>query len=75
MIRELTYWNWDARFQILQISAYTSRHHKLHPFFERDKDLCQEIREDMTGGPSLVFTRKDVVDQAFIRNSSNICKT
>ena len=31
-------------------------------------------REDMTGGPSLVITRKFVVDETFIRNSSNNCK-
>ena len=29
----------------------------------------------MTGGPSIVFTRKAVVDQTYIRSSSNICKT
>ena len=29
----------------------------------------------MTGGPSIVFTRKAVVDKAFIRDSSNICKS
>ena len=29
----------------------------------------------MTGGPSTVFTRKAAVDQTYIRNSSNICKT
>ena len=29
----------------------------------------------MSGGPSIVFTRKAVVDQTYIRNSSNICKT
>ena len=29
----------------------------------------------MTGGPSIVFTRKAVVDETFIRNSSNICKS
>ena len=28
----------------------------------------------MTGGPSIVFTRKAVVDQTYIRNSENICK-
>ena len=28
----------------------------------------------MNGGPSIVFTRKAVVDETFIRNSSNICK-
>ena len=29
----------------------------------------------MTGGPSIVFTRKTVVDETFIRNSSNVCKS
>ena len=28
----------------------------------------------MTGGPCIVFTRKAVVDETFISNSSNICK-
>ena len=48
---------------------------KFYPFCEKGKDLCQKIREDMTGGPSIVFTRKAVVDKAFIRDSSNICKS
>ena len=29
----------------------------------------------MTGGPSIVFTRKAVVDQTYICDSSNVCKT
>ena len=29
----------------------------------------------MTGGPSIVFTRKAVVDQTYIRNTENICKS
>ena len=29
----------------------------------------------MTGGPSIVFTRKAVVDETFIRRSNNVCKT
>ena len=29
----------------------------------------------MTGGPSIVFTRKAVVDKTFIRDSSNVCKS
>ena len=44
------------------------------PFTENDKDLLQNIREDMAGGPSIVFTRKSIVDETFIRNSRNICK-
>ena len=29
----------------------------------------------MTGGPSIVFTRKTDVDETFIRDSSNVCKS
>ena len=29
---------------------------KFYPFCENDKDLSNKIREDMTGGPSIVFT-------------------
>ena len=29
----------------------------------------------MVGGPSIVFTRKAVVDESFIRNSRNLCKS
>ena len=29
----------------------------------------------MTGCPSFVFTRKALVDQTFIRNSENLCKS
>ena len=42
---------------------------------EVDKDLWEKIREDVAGGPSVVFTRKAVVDETFIRKSTNICKS
>ena len=29
----------------------------------------------MVGGPSIVFTRKAVVDETFTRKSSNLCKS
>ena len=48
---------------------------KFYPFTETDKDLLQKIREDMVGGPSIVFTRKAVVDETFIWNSGNIRKS
>ena len=38
---------------------------KLYPFTESDKDLLDKKREDMVGGPSIVFTRKAVVDETF----------
>ena len=50
---------------------HKSTNYKLYPFCERDKDFCEKIREYMTDGPSIVFTRKAVVDKTFIRNSSN----
>ena len=48
---------------------------KFYPFAETDKDLLQKIREDMVGAPSIVFTRKGVVDETFIRNSRNFSKS
>ena len=48
---------------------------KFYPFTETDKDLLQKIREGMVGGPSIVFTRKPVVNETFIRVSGNICKS
>ena len=46
-----------------------------YPFNETDKNLLQKIRENMVGRPSIVFTRKVVVDLIFVRNSGNICKS
>ena len=48
---------------------------KRYPFTETDKDLLEKIREVMVGGPSIVFTRKAVVDETFIRKSSELCKS
>ena len=48
---------------------------KFYPFTEGGKDLWEKIREDVVGGPSIVFTRKAVVDETFIRMSTNICKS
>ena len=48
---------------------------KFYPFTEGDEDLLEKIREDVVGGPSIVFTRKAVVDETFIRKFTNICKS
>ena len=48
---------------------------KFYPFTESDKDLLEKIREVMVGGPSIVFTRKAVEDETFIRKSSKLCKS
>ena len=57
------------------ICLHKSTSAKFHPFTETDKDLLQKLREDMLGRASIVFTRKAIVDETFIRNSGNICKS
>ena len=48
---------------------------KFYPFNESDKDLLEKLRKDMVGGPSIVSTRKAVVDESFIRKSSSLGKS
>ena len=48
---------------------------KFYPFTETDKNLLQKVRKDMVGGPSIVFIRKAVVDETFIQDSGNFCKS
>ena len=48
---------------------------KFYPFTERDKNLLEKIREGVVGGPSIVFTREAVVNETFIRKSTNLCKS
>ena len=60
---------------LANICLHNSTSAKSSPFTETDKNLLQKIREDMVGGPSIVFTRKTVVDETFFRNSRNICKS
>ena len=52
---------------LAKICLHYSIDSKFYPFTESDKDLLEKI-EDMVGGPSIVFTRKAVVDETFIRN-------
>ena len=59
---------------LANICLHKSTDSKFSPFTESDKDLLEKIREDMVGGPSIVFTGKAVVDETFIRISSNLCK-
>ena len=42
---------------LANICLHKSANYKFYPFCESDKDLCEKIREDMTGGSSIVFTR------------------
>ena len=56
------------------ICLQKSTDRKFYPFIEADKELHEKIRSEITGGPSIVFTRKTVVDKTFIQRSNNICK-
>ena len=58
---------------LANICLHKSTNYKFYPFCKSDKDLCEKMREIITGGPSLVFSRKAVVDEKSIKNSSNVC--
>ena len=58
-----------------KICLHKSTDSKFYPFTESDKGLLEKIREDMVGGPSIVFTLKAVRDETFIGKSSNLCKS
>ena len=60
---------------LANICLHKSTDAKFYPFTEGDEDLLDKIREDVVGGPYIVFTRKAFVDGTFIRKSANICKS
>ena len=60
---------------LANICLHKSTDYKFYPFFSSDSDLLEKIREDMNGGPSIVFTRKAVANETFIRKSKNLCKS
>ena len=60
---------------LANICLHKSTDSKFYPFTENDKHLLEKIREDMVGGPSIVFTRKAVVDKTFSCISTNLCKS
>ena len=55
---------------LANICLHKSTDVNFYPFTEGDKDLLEKIHEDVAGGPSIVFTRKAVVDIFF----SKVCK-
>ena len=57
------------------ICLHKSTDAKFYPFTEGDKHILEKIREAVVGGPSVVFTRKAVVDETFIRKSTNLYKS
>ena len=42
---------------LVKICLHKSADSKFYPSTESDKNLLEKIREDMVGGPSIVFTR------------------
>ena len=57
---------------LANMCLHKSANEKFYPYCEKEGDLCEKIREDMTGRPSTVFTRKAVMDKTFIKDSSRI---
>ena len=60
---------------LVTICSHKPTDAKIYPFMEGDKDLLQKIREFVVGGPSIVFTREAVVDENFVRKSTNLCNS
>ena len=60
---------------LANICSHKSTDSKFYPFNGSDKDLLEKICEDMVDRPSIVFTRKAVVDETLIRKSTNLCKS
>ena len=60
---------------LANISLHKPTDAKFYPFTEGDEDLLEKLRKDVVGGPSIVFTRKTVVDETLIQKSTNLCKT
>ena len=60
---------------LANICLHKSTDAKFYPITDADKNLLEKIRGNVVGGPSIVFTRKAVVDETFIRKSTNICKS
>ena len=50
---------------LANICLHKSTDANFYPFTEGNKDLLEKIREDVVGGPSIVFIRKAVVDETF----------
>ena len=59
---------------LANICLQKSTGYKFYPFFLGDSDLLEKIWEDMTGGPSIVFTRKAVSNEKFIQKTNHLCK-
>ena len=50
---------------LANICPHKSTGYMYYPFFSGDSDSLEKLREAMTDGPSIVFTRKAVANEAF----------
>ena len=53
---------------LANICLHSSINAKFYPFTENVRDFLNKIREDMVGGPSIVFTRKAIAGKTKIRH-------
>ena len=62
---------------LVKMYLHKSTNYKFYPFCENNKDLSENIREDMTGGPSIVFTvmQKFKARHNQTRNFENMVKS
>ena len=60
---------------LANICLHKTTDSKFYPFTENDKELLEKIRQDTIGGPSIVFTHEAVVDETFIRKSTELCNS
>ena len=62
---------------LANICLHKSTYSKFFPSTESNKHLLllEKIREDMVGGPSIVFTPKAVIDETFIGETTNLCES
>ena len=51
--------------------SHRSNDSKVYPFTEREGEFLEKIDKKVVGGPSIVYTRKKVVDKILIRKSTN----
>ena len=55
--------------------VHNSTNSKFYLLADSDKRLLENIREDMVGGPTIVFARKAVSGEIFIRDPTNLWKS
>ena len=60
---------------LANICLHKSTDSKFYLFTQLNFDLLEKILENMVGGPTIAFTGKAVVDEIFVRKSSNFCKS